>query len=111
MLFRSPVEKRVLEDESEREDEFAVKDRMVVAENACECDHEECCPHGGEKPQLEDVPEERSDCRAAPEEGKDKRCHPEIGDGAENGVVGLEEPKVSVRGCPEVPCDKILDEK
>ena len=106
-----PVEKRVLEDKSEREDEFAVKDRMVVAENACECEHEECCPRGREKPQLEDVPEKRSDGCAAPEKGENERRHPEIGDGAEYGVVGLEEPKESVRGCSEVPCDEILDEK
>ena len=43
-----PVEKRMLEDEPERENEFAVKNRVVVAERKCECDHEECCRYGRE---------------------------------------------------------------
>ena len=84
---------------------------MVVAENAGECEHEERCPRGREKPQLEDVPEKRTDGGAAPEKGEDKRRHAEIGDGAEDGVVGLEESEVPVRGGPEVTRNEILDEK
>ena len=106
-----PVEKRMLEHKTEREDEFPVKDGMVVAENAGECDHEESCPYGREKPQLEDASEKRSDGCAAPEKGENERRHPEIGDGAEDGVVGLEEPEVPVGGGPEVTRDEILDEK
>ena len=41
-----PVEKRMLEHESERKNQFAVKNGMVVAERECESAHEECGSHG-----------------------------------------------------------------
>ena len=41
-----PVEKRMLEHESERKNQFAVKNGMVVAECKCESGHEECGSHG-----------------------------------------------------------------
>lgn len=41
-----PVEKRMLEHESERKNQFAVKNGMVVAECECESGHEECGSHG-----------------------------------------------------------------
>jgi hypothetical protein len=106
-----PVEKRMLEDKSEREDEFPVKDCVVVTENARECNHEECRSHGGKQTQLENVPEKRSDGGSAPEKGEDKRRHAEIGNGAENRVVGLEEAKVPVGGGPEVTRNEILYKK
>jgi hypothetical protein len=84
---------------------------MVVAEDAGECDHEKCCSHGGKQAQLENVPEERTDCRAAPEKGENERRHPEIGDSAEYRVVRLEKPEMPVGGGAQVPCDKILNKK
>lgn len=41
-----PVEKCMLEHEPKCENQFAVKNRMVVAERERECDHEESCCHG-----------------------------------------------------------------
>ena len=52
-----PIEKRMLEHEPERENQFAVENRVVVAEDECKCDHEERSRDGGEQAQLEDAPE------------------------------------------------------
>ena len=65
-----PVEKRMLEDESERENEFAVKNRVVKAERERECDHEERYRDSGKQAQLENVPEERTCSGAVPEKGE-----------------------------------------
>ncbi len=106
-----PVEKCVLEHETEREDQFPIKYRVVVAEGKSECDHEKRGNHGGEQPQLEYVPEKRSCGGAAPEKGENERCHAEIGNGAEYRVIGLEQPEMSVRGGSQVARDEILYEK
>ena len=101
----------MLEHEPECENQFAVKNRVVVAEREREGDHEESCNHGGEKSKLEDAPEKRTFCGAAPEKGEDEGRHAEIGDGAEDGVVGLEQPEMPVRGGSKVTRNKILDKK
>ena len=101
----------MLEHEPECENQFAVENRVVVAECERKGDHEKCCNHGGEKSKLEDAPEKRTFCGTAPEKGEDEGRHAEIGDGAEDGVVGLEQPEMPVRGGSKVTRNKILDKK
>lgn len=101
----------MLEYEPERENQLAVKNRVVIAEYKCECDHEERCYHSGKQSQLENVPEQRTTRGTAPEKREDEGGHAKVGDGAENRIVGLQKPEVPVRGGTQVSRDKVLYEK
>lgn len=106
-----PVEKGVLEKESECEDELSPECGVVATDKNGEERHRKHGKDAKGVTELERLPEHFPLGNPLAKKSEQKGRRPKIGEGAENRVVVLENAEVGEGDVSQIPCGEIADKK
>ena len=99
----------MLKKQAKCKNQFAFKDIAPSSDGECEDDHGDGRYGCHEEPELQNIGEQGSASGALAEKGENQRCHAKIGEGAENGVIALQDSEGSELDNSQIVRDKVLD--